>query len=123
MIADGKPVDFFWTNRPPSKMEFPKNTDQYHDTLFIDAYKNDDRLAFAAVLSYLQSKGTLHEFLREFPNHQTIDLDTLFPTLTSQDIESILETYGELKAKQVRILMDSIEHPDKPEYHIEKPPK
>lgn len=116
ITANDKPIDVLWTNRPPSKMEFPKDTDQQHAALFIDAYKNDDRLAFAAVLSYLQSKGTLHEFLREFPAHQTINLDALFPTLTSQEFDSILETYGELKADQVRLLMDSIEHPEKEEY-------
>lgn len=120
ITADDKPVDVLWTNRPPSKMEFPKGTDPQHTTLFIDAYKHDGRLAFAAVLNHLQAKGTLHEFLQDFPQHQVINLDTLFPTLTSQDIESILETYGELKANQVRLLMDSIEHPENEDYQIER---
>lgn len=120
IMVDDKPVDVLWTERPPSKIEFPKGTDLQRATLFIDAYKHDERLAFAAVLNHLQTKGTLNEFLRDFPQHQVINLDTLLPTLTSQDIESILETYGELKANQVRLLMDSIEHPENEDYQIER---
>ena len=114
----GKPVRFLFSDSPPSKLPFPQEVSKADATLFVDAYKNDGRLIAAAVRTFLGNSNTLEQFLRDFPAHQAIDLDTLLPTLKAEDIKTILDSYGELKVRQVEILLDCIEHPDKSEYQL-----
>jgi hypothetical protein len=112
VTVDGKPVHFLFSDSSPSKLPLPEGVDKNDTALFVDAYKNDERLIAAAVRQRLQSHHTLEKFLRDFPAHKAIDLDTLLPTLNAEDIRTILDNYGVLKARQVELLINSIEHPD-----------
>ena len=65
---------------------------------------------------YIREHPKMEKYIKSFPNHSSVMLDKLLPDLREEDVRKIMETYWGLKKRYTELLVDSIVHPEKPEY-------
>lgn len=91
---------------------------------FFIALRFDGTYMNLAVFSFINRHPHIEKYIKEFPrsspNNVSIILRDLIPDLQEQDLKEIINIYWRLKKRYAELLIDSIVHPEKPEYIVQQ---
>jgi len=102
------------------KIEFRSDVLEEEKDLFINIFRADRTNIFLALFEYLKNNPSKNKYLQKLTSieRHTIRMDILSKDLTKEDLEKIMNDYRNIKKEHVKILIDCLENPDKPEYKI-----
>lgn len=99
---------------------------------FLAINRRDGSYMKIAILEHVYRNGNAEEYTKEFPAeqdgavpeifrgaHRVLILSRLTPTLSTPDIQNIINRYWQLKREFVEKIMDCIANPDKEENSVE----
>lgn len=106
---------------PNNQITFGENCSKEDEKRFLQLLDTDRSYLFLALFEYLQSIGEAKSmYIEKFPDGEIILVDVLAQHVTPEDLHEILQNYRDLKKQYVRILVDCIENPEKPEYQVQE---
>jgi len=90
--------------------------DVSYGSIALHKYLNDKPDAQIYFKNYPAEEVAWGGRVKVLPERNNVLVDVLFKNLDDAQAREILSIYGEIKSGMVRILIDSVVHPDKPEY-------
>lgn len=86
-------------------------------------FKGDRQRLFLALFEFLKGNPNTDNYIKDKKDKgfdfSSIDINKLLADLSKEEIEKIIEIYRRIKVEEVKILIDCIENPEKPEYKKE----
>lgn len=87
---------------------------------FLELFERDEEHFYYAIFDYLSGRPDRQKYLLKSEKFSRIMIGPLIESLGQGEVEEILNRYYALKKKYVEILIDSLAHPDKPQYRTQR---
>ncbi len=101
-------------------LQFAPDISEEDSKLFERLSEVDEEYFFLSVFKFLKNPETLNKYVYSYPGGITgLSPHLLSKDLSQKSLKEILQIYRELKKKDVELLIDSVAHPEKPEYQME----
>ena len=104
---------------PKLKISFQPEIPSDMKDKMIFSIQHDHEDMFLAMFKYIQNNPEIYKYIKEFPKRSALMLEQLIPDLNTQEIEKIFDMYWKIKQDRVRLFIDCIVEPDKPEYQLQ----